>query len=79
MPELSPNSVEYEYQNTDEPIFLNKSNFKKDITNSRFMGYQFVELNIWKVMDGLVLIDNVLPSKWKKKLDEPKNLAIAKD
>lgn len=79
LPELSPNSVEHEYQNIDEPIFLNKSNFKKDTTYSRFMGYQFVELNIWKVMDGLVLIDNVSPSKWKKKLDEPKNLAIAKD
>lgn len=79
LPELSPNSVEYEYQNTDKPIFLNKSNFKKDSTFSRFMGYQFVELNIWKVMDGLVLIDNVSPSKWKKKLNEPKNLAIAKD
>lgn len=79
LPELSPNSVEYEYQNIDKPVFLNKSNFKKDSTFSRFMGYQFVELNIWKVMDGLVLIDNVSPSKWKKKLDEPKYLAIAKD
>lgn len=79
LPELDPNSVEYEYQNIDKPIFLNKSNFKKDTTYSRFMGYQFVELNIWKVMDGLVLINDVSPSKWKKKLDEPKNLAIAKD
>lgn len=67
LPELSPNSVEYEFQNADLPIFLNKSSYKKNTVYSRFMGYQFVELNIWNVMDGLVLIDNVLPSKWKNK------------
>jgi len=79
--ELSPNSVEYEFQDIEEPVFLNKSNFKKDSIFSRFMGYTFVELNIWKVMDGLVLIDNVSPSKWKKKavVSEPKKIAIPTD
>lgn len=67
LPELTPNSVEYEFQNAELPIFLNKSSYKKDTVYSRFMGYQFVELNIWNVMDGLVLINNVLPSKWKNK------------
>ena len=67
LPELSPNSVEYEFQNAELPIFLNQSSYKKDTVYSRFMGYQFIELNIWKVMDGLVLINNVLPSKWKNK------------
>lgn len=67
LPELTPNSVEYEFQNADLPIFLNQSSYKKDTVYSRFMGYQFVELNIWSVMDGLVLIDNVRPSKWKNK------------
>lgn len=78
LPELAPNSVEYEFQNADLPIFLNKSTFKKDTTYSRFMGYSFIELEIWKVMDGLVLIDNVSPSKWKKKSDttETKKMSI---
>lgn len=67
LPELTPNSVEYEFQNAELPIFLNQSSYKKDAVYSRFMGYQFVELNIWNVMDGLVLINNVLPSKWKNK------------
>lgn len=67
LPELTPNSVEYEFQNAELPIFLNQSSYKKDTVYSRFMGYQFVELNIWNVMDGLVLIDNVRPSKWKNK------------
>lgn len=67
LPELSSNSVEYEFQKAELPVFLNKSSYKNDTVYSRFMGYQFVELNIWSVMDGLVLIDNVRPSKWKNK------------
>lgn len=67
LPELALNSVEYEFQNANESIFLNKSTFKKDITYSRFLGHSFVELNIWQVMDGLVLINNVMPAKWKNK------------
>lgn len=66
LPELFPNSVEYEFQDANLPIFLNKSSFKKETIHSRFLGHSFVEIDIWKVMDGLVLIDNVSPSKWKK-------------
>ncbi len=67
LPDLSSNSVEYEFKNAELPVFLNKSIYKKDKVYSRFLGYQFVEIDIWKVMDGLVLIDNVSPSKWKNK------------
>lgn len=79
LPELTPNSVEYEFQNAELPIFLNQSSYKKDTVYSRFMGYQFVELNIWNVMDGLVLIDNVRPSKWKNKNENlNKNIVMKK-
>lgn len=66
LPELSENSIEYENKDNILPLFLNKTNSTVDKTYCRFMGHSFLEMNIWNVMDGLVLIENITPVKIKK-------------
>lgn len=68
LPELNENSIEYQSQNSNQnyPIFLNKHNSNEAKTYCRFMGHSFLEMNVWNVMDGLVLIENVVPAKIKK-------------
>lgn len=58
-------SIEFENRNIDDSIFLNDSNCQIKKTNCRFLGHSFLEVELWKVMDGLILIKNSLPSKIK--------------
>lgn len=68
LPELNENSIEYQRKNSNNnfPLFLNKHNSNEEKTYCRFMGHSFLEMNIWSVMDGLVLIENIVPAKIKK-------------
>lgn len=68
LPELIENSIEYRSKNSNNnyPLFLNKHNSNEEKTYSRFIGHSFLEMNIWSVMDGLVLIENIVPAKIKK-------------
>lgn len=68
LPELIENSIEYQSKNsnTGYPLFLDKYNSDTEKTYSRFMGHSFLEMNIWSVMDGLVLVENIVPAKIKK-------------
>jgi erythromycin esterase-like protein len=66
LPVLVENSIEYKNKDVNTSVFLYKSNSNEETTNSRFLGHNFLEINIWKVMDGLVLIQNIAPAKIKK-------------
>jgi erythromycin esterase-like protein len=66
LPQLNENSIEYKYQYFNSNIFLDKSNSDIKKTYSRFLGHSFLEINIWEVMDALVLIEKVKPAKIKK-------------
>lgn len=66
LPELNENSIEFNYKDIDSYIFLNESNSNEENVYSRFLGHSFVKINIWNVMDGLVLIKNISPAKIKK-------------
>lgn len=66
LPDLHSKSIEYKYKDADLPIFLNKSISKEKITQCRFMGHSFLEMNLWKIMNGLVLIENIETAKIKK-------------
>lgn len=68
LPELNENSIEYQSKKSNSiyPLYLNKHNSKEEKTYCRFMGHSFLEMNIWSVMDGLVLIENIVPTKIKK-------------
>lgn len=64
--ELDENSIEYKYKDVASSIFLNKSISPEKNIYCRFLGHSFLEINIWKVMDGLILIKNIEPAKIKK-------------
>lgn len=66
LPELDVNSIEYNFKDIDSAVFVNEKSINVSITYCRFLGHNFVELDIWKVMDGLVLIDNVTTVTIKK-------------
>lgn len=65
LPDLDVNSIEYKYKDVATDVFLNEKVINTNKTYCRFLGHSFVELDIWKVMDGLVLIDNVKAVKVK--------------
>lgn len=60
-------SIEHKYQYINSEIFLNKDISDVGKTYSRFLGHSFLEINIWEVMDALVLIKNVKPAIIKSK------------
>lgn len=65
--ELDENSIEYKYKDVTSSIFLNKSIISpEENIYCRFLGHSFLDINIWKVMDGLILIKNIEPAKIKK-------------
>jgi len=66
LPDLDVNSIEYNYKDIDSAVFVNEKSINVSKTYCRFLGHNFVELDIWKVMDGLVLIDNVTAVTVKK-------------
>jgi erythromycin esterase-like protein len=66
LPSLDEHSIEYKNKHIDSALFLNQSNSNINKTYCRFLGHSFLEINLWEVMDGLVLIDNVVPAKIKK-------------
>ena len=66
LPDLDVNSLEYSFKDADSAVFIDKKSIDLSKTYCRFLGHSFVELDIWKVMDGLVLIDNVKAVTVKK-------------
>lgn len=67
IPELDANSIEYKYKDIDSAVYLDKLNASEEKISSRIMGHSFLEMNIWKVTDGLILIQNIEAAKVKKK------------
>jgi erythromycin esterase-like protein len=63
------NSVEYKAKlNDDFPLFLTKNaSFTDEKINCRFLGHFFIETDLWNVMDGLVLIKDIMPAKIKRR------------
>lgn len=60
-------SLEHAHQDTKTLLVLDKKNSHVSHTSSRFLGHAFLHLEIWKVMDALVLIQEVEPASIKKK------------
>lgn len=61
-------SIENNFYNKEENAFFITSNSfpLNENVSCRFLGHSFVTLNLWQVMDGLVLVRNVEPFKIKK-------------
>lgn len=76
IPELDVNSIEYKYKDVDSVFYLDKSNASEEKLSSRIMGHSFLEMNIWNVMDGLVLIQNIKTAKIKKRQKSNESIKI---
>lgn len=63
--EISEKSIEYRMKEkfNTTAVYITKEtlNLSNQIIESRFLGHSFIALNLWQVMDGLVLIKNVKP------------------
>lgn len=70
LPELKVGSIEWQtVQKAHQKVnyLTPPADDANKITSSRFLGHHFVDLNIWQVMDMLVLLEQVEPFKIKKR------------
>ncbi len=64
LPKLIDNSIEKLNTSLNETAtFHTPFSAKTDNYSSRFLGHQFLSLNLWKVMDMIVLIRNIKPGE----------------